>query len=68
MIFKEMIPEPARSRVMESEIRIPGPDNLIECKESLIEGMMNCWYEYIPSSYNGSKKAAVGNRNTRRFA
>lgn len=56
MIFKEMIPEPARSRVMESEIRIPGPDNLIECKESLIEGMMNCWYEYIPSSYNGSKK------------
>lgn len=53
-----MIDQDAQSntikRPMTSFITIPAPD-VIEVKQSLIEGETNIWFEYIPKSYTGKE-------------
>lgn len=35
-------------------IKVPAPD-VKEVKQSLVEGLTNVWYEYVPKSYTGDK-------------
>ena len=41
----------------------PYPQRLVECTSVLVDGVEDRWYEYVPASYDGSKKVPliVGN-------
>ena len=41
----------------------PYPQRLVECTGVLVDGVEDRWYEYVPASYDGSKKVPliVGN-------
>lgn len=53
MIFPHLNPEPVKVRNLRAITKVPKVAPLQECRESLIEGIQSCWYEYIPSTYDG---------------
>ena len=38
----------------ESKTRLPPVNGLKECRGSIVPGIMNVWYEYIPACYDGT--------------
>ena len=38
----------------ESKTKLPPIHDLRECRASIVPGMVNVWYEYLPSSYDGN--------------
>lgn len=43
----------------ESVNKVPVIKNLKECRKSIMDGMTNVWYEYVPESYDGDKEVPL---------
>ena len=39
----------------ESKTKLPAIHGLRECREGIVPGMLNVWYEYLPACYDGEK-------------